>query len=681
MRLFYKLLLSFFAISIIPLFIIALLFFKKVDAIVQKDARSTLEVFTELKTGMIESFLDDCQTDLGFYSDNPTIRSSLAELDRFRTNRSNPVFIQATLSLDKQFSPLLSDHQHNRNKHLSNLPSDTNQYFGVVMLDQDGRIIYSNCERHPHILGQYSPTYGPNAYSPLAKNKILTERLTHAGKTSYALLFCEVIKGPKGAPLGAIILHVDIDNILNIINDHAVLGKTGETFLFQELPDHKPLLVPPTQTHNKKDDLMDLVQNKLSEGTHLAVATDYRKEKVLARSGATPTPHHLVAKDYRGEDVLACWKSIPMTSWGFIAEMSLSEVQKPSAQLKSYILLTVLGGLLAVALFGYILARFVSRPILNLCKGAKKIREGNLHHPIATPSKDEIGELSRIVDGARRKLLSQYINMEDEIKVKTKALSTALKKTQEKNAQLTELSDELLRSNLELDDFAYIASHDLKEPLRSISNFSSFLLEDNKDNLSEEGIRMLNVLISQSARLEAFLTALLTYSRAGREKASSVYVDMNKLVGVIRQDLDFLLHEDPSIKSEIVIETPLPTLRTDPEFVKEILMNLVSNALKYNNSHEKIVSVGYLDEYADIYNVFYVKDNGIGIEERHFEEIFKIFRRIHGRDKYGGGSGAGLTIVKKKIDALGGQIWVESSLGMGTVFYFTLGGNDHANNE
>lgn len=659
MRLFYRLLLSFFAISILPLFIVAFLFFQQVDAIIQRDARSTLEVFTELKTGMIESFLNDCQTDLEFYSNNPTIKSSLTQLNQFRTKRSNPAFIKTTLSLNRQFTPLLSNHQHLKAGHLSKRPWRTNQYFGVVLLDQTGRIIYSNGENQAQNIGQYSQIYGAEAFTKLARNKVVTEHLSQSDKNRYALLFSKIIKDNKGAPLGAIILRVDINNLFNIMNDHAALGKTGETLMFYEWPHHKPILVSPTPiTQSKKENLIGLARKTLGKNARFAIATDSR-----------------------GEKVLACWKSIPTISWGFIAKTDLTEIQAPSMQLKYFIVLTVFGILIAITLFGYLLARLVSRPILNLCEGAKKIRDGDLSYPVATTSKDEIGELSRIVDDVRRKLLSQYINMEDEIRVKTNALSTALKKTQEKNAQLIKISDELIRSNLELDDFAYIASHDLKEPLRSISNFSTFLLEDNKDRLDKEGIRMLNVLVNQSARLEGFLTALLTYSRAGREKACSQYIDMNKIVDVIRQDLDFLLHTDPSTKGDILIEVPLPTIRSDPEFVKEILMNLVSNALKYNNNHEKIVSIGYLEEYAEIQKVFYVKDNGIGIEERHFEEIFKIFRRIHGRDKYGGGSGAGLTIVKKKIEALGGQIWVESSIGFGSIFYFTLGGDDHANNQ
>lgn len=240
---------------------------------------------------------------------------------------------------------------------------------------------------------------------------------------------------------------------------------------------------------------------------------------------------------------------------------------------------------------------------------------------------------------------------------------------------LEKLSGELKRSNKELDDFAYIASHDLKEPLRSINNFSIYLIEDYKDKLDEEGVRKLNVLIDQSSRLEKFLNALLRYSRVGREKINYETVNLNDIIELVKQDLDFLLNTDNASRAQIINKN-LPTIITDQVFIKEIFMNLISNGLKYNDKKEKIITVGFMEEYSSRKNVLYVRDNGIGIKDKHFEDIFKIFKRLHGRDKYGGGTGAGLTIVKKLVEALNGNIWVESNPDTGSTFYFTLSGGN-----
>jgi chemotaxis family two-component system sensor kinase Cph1 len=124
---------------------------------------------------------------------------------------------------------------------------------------------------------------------------------------------------------------------------------------------------------------------------------------------------------------------------------------------------------------------------------------------------------------------------------------------------------------------------------------------------------------------------------------------------------------------ELRIPRRLPTVRADRARVGEIFYNLIVNAMKYNDKERKWIEVGFLDTEEGHPPVFYVRDNGIGIQAKHFDSVFRIFKRLHGRDKYGGGTGAGLTIVKKIIERHSGKIWVESTYGEGTTFYFTLG--------
>jgi light-regulated signal transduction histidine kinase (bacteriophytochrome) len=242
--------------------------------------------------------------------------------------------------------------------------------------------------------------------------------------------------------------------------------------------------------------------------------------------------------------------------------------------------------------------------------------------------------------------------------------------------QILDLAADLKRSNRDLDDFAYIASHDLKEPLRSISSFSAFLMEDYHDKLDEEGIRKLNVLISQSARLEKFLTALLQFSRVGREELRYETINPGKIIDEVKIDLDVLIASQSDHPVNILMDTKLPEINSNPYFLKEIYLNLISNGIKYNESDPKEIRLGYLQEYRNFHQVFYVADNGIGIPEKHHQEVFKIFKRLHSRDKYGGGSGAGLTIVRKMIQTMKGTIWIEPGKEKGTIFYFTLKGEE-----
>lgn len=232
---------------------------------------------------------------------------------------------------------------------------------------------------------------------------------------------------------------------------------------------------------------------------------------------------------------------------------------------------------------------------------------------------------------------------------------------------LGQMNEALNQSNKELDDFAYIASHDLREPLRGIHNFSSFILEDYYDKLDEQGKEQLNTLKMLSQRMEALIDDLLSYSRAGRSELVYQLCDLDEVVSIKLQLLDSYLKEN---KAKIIIKKTLPTIICDKIRVGEIFQNLIINAIKYNDNEEKIVIIDFQeDKYSYIFSI---EDNGIGIAKEHFENIFKIFKRLHGRDEYGGGTGIGLTLIKKIIERHRGKIWLSSEIDKGTTFYFSI---------
>ncbi|WP_339460566.1 sensor histidine kinase, partial [Nodularia spumigena] len=226
------------------------------------------------------------------------------------------------------------------------------------------------------------------------------------------------------------------------------------------------------------------------------------------------------------------------------------------------------------------------------------------------------------------------------------------------------------RSNHELDAFAYIASHDLKEPLRGIHNYSNFLIEDYADTLNEEGKNKLKTLIRLTQRMEDLIDSLLHFSRLGRVDLSMQPTDLND---VVYRSLDLLSARIEEMKVDIQIPRPLPTVYCDRVQLGEVFNNLIANSIKYNDKPEKCLEIGYIEE-PQLPITLYVRDNGIGIRDKHFEAIFRIFKRLHGPSKYGGGTGAGLTIAKKIVERHGGKIWVESTYGEGSTFYFTLQG-------
>jgi two-component system, chemotaxis family, sensor kinase Cph1 len=234
--------------------------------------------------------------------------------------------------------------------------------------------------------------------------------------------------------------------------------------------------------------------------------------------------------------------------------------------------------------------------------------------------------------------------------------------------KLGELYKSLERSHMELDAFAYVASHDLKEPLRGIHNYSRFLLEDCAEKLRPEDIEKLRAMARLTQRMEDLLDSLLHYSRVSRSELRLKRCDLNKIVSDV---LDLLSVRVAESQTDIRIPRKLPSIETDEGSTREVFSNLLSNALKYNDKTEKWIEIGF-EERDESPTVLFVRDNGIGIEPEHMDSIFMIFRRLHAPKEFGGGTGAGLTIARKIVERHGGRMWVESSPGEGSTFYFTM---------
>ncbi len=251
--------------------------------------------------------------------------------------------------------------------------------------------------------------------------------------------------------------------------------------------------------------------------------------------------------------------------------------------------------------------------------------------------------------------------------------------------QLAQANAELARSNAELDAFAYVAGHDLKEPLRGINKYAHRLLEDARASRVQDPERA-EWLLRMTVRMDTLLDALLHFSKVGRQ---SLDMEDISLGPVLVEALEMLGARLTESQVEVRVPRPLPVAHADRVRVREVFSNLISNAMKYNDKAQTWVEIGYIgavDESSTMprpvstpagareHTLFYVRDNGIGIDERHKDRIFEIFKRLHAHDAYGGGSGAGLTIARKMVEQHQGRIWFDSRLGVGSTFYFTLPG-------
>jgi two-component system sensor kinase FixL len=229
--------------------------------------------------------------------------------------------------------------------------------------------------------------------------------------------------------------------------------------------------------------------------------------------------------------------------------------------------------------------------------------------------------------------------------------------------ELAEANRTLEKVNKELRDFAHIVSHDLKAPLRSIKTLTGWISADCGEKLSEDGKQQMHLLVSRVDRMRDLIDGILQYSRLGGVKEERVPVDLN---GLVRGVVDMLA---PPSNIQITVQEGLPTLRLEPVKVGQVFQNLLSNAIKYMDKPEGRIHVACTEEAATWR--FSVADNGPGIEEKYFEKIFQMFQTLSPRDTFES-TGVGLTIVKKIVETYQGTVWVESQMGVGSTFLFTL---------
>ena len=242
-------------------------------------------------------------------------------------------------------------------------------------------------------------------------------------------------------------------------------------------------------------------------------------------------------------------------------------------------------------------------------------------------------------------------------------------KIKELNRELQDQAQKLTRSNEELEQFAYIASHDLQEPLRMVTSFLSQLEKRYNDFLDEKGKQYIYFAVDGAKRMREIILDLLEYSRIGRSDTDKVNTDLNEVVESTIKLLSATMQE----KKAVVNVQSLPTLSVYPVAIQQVFQNLISNALKYQREGvppEIYIHVNKKDDNWE----FGISDNGIGISSEYFERVFVIFQRLHTKTEYSG-TGMGLTICKKVIEQHGGKIWVKNNKNNGSTFYFTLPDN------
>ncbi len=315
------------------------------------------------------------------------------------------------------------------------------------------------------------------------------------------------------------------------------------------------------------------------------------------------------------------------------------------------------GAVVLGLLLGFALLRWVTRPLDALAAQTRAVRSGELAQAIRVDGPPEIAGLGRDVEMMRRGLVEQLAAVE--------AARGGLEQAQQR---LTAQAEELQRSNRDLEQFAYVASHDLQEPLRKVASFCQLLERRYAGQLDERADQYIAFAVDGAKRMQQLINDLLAFSRIGRRTGGRSEVELGTCLDGAMRNLSAALEETGAT----VDASSLPRVWGEKALLTALLQNLVSNAVKFRG--DQPVTVRLTCEPGDDEYVFRCSDNGIGIEPRYADRIFVIFQRLHAKDEYAG-TGIGLALCKKIVEWHGGRIWLDvdaTGMGRGTTFAWTL---------
>lgn len=315
----------------------------------------------------------------------------------------------------------------------------------------------------------------------------------------------------------------------------------------------------------------------------------------------------------------------------------------------------------AISLYTAIILFPIIPQALNL-KTTKGLEELNLK------LQQEIEENKRIQDVLRKseEKLLLVIDEKNEADAALKSAHDQLEtRVQERTEEVAQINQELFRSNADLQQFAYVASHDLQEPLRTITVYLELLELENKSKLDSEALDNLHFAVDAATRMSLLIDGLLTFSRMEKRDTEKKSISLHNVLASAVRNLESVVNKTGAV----VTHGKLPTLVADEIQMIQLFQNLLSNAFKFQKENKPEVHVDAVRKDGEW--LISMSDNGIGIDAKYVERIFTVFKRLHSREEFPG-TGIGLAVCKKIVERYGGKIWVESELGKGSIFYFTL---------
>jgi len=616
-----KLITMFLAIALIPIIFTSALMFHNYSDSLERIRLFQLQDIASYKSDKIDSYFAGLKANIKIAQSFYNIKLNLPVMAGLARVPADKQYLSAKKILDEQLRPM----------------QDVLGLYDIMLVNQVGKVVYASNPKHYRFdILKSLPGDNQKAFEEGKKEIFFSDIFKdEAEENKFAMLLTAPAFDFKGKIIGVIVFEIDTTSIYGLINDSTGLGLSGETLLGKKTGNEivylNPLKYEPDAALKKRIILGGKFGGPIQEAAQ-------------GRQG--------VGKliDYRGQRVIAAWRYIPSLDWGMVAKIDVKEAFADITSMKKLMVMVVIIIAILSGILAFSIAQSISGPIDRLTKGAEIVGSGNLSYKVGTNLKDEIGRLSRTFDKMTEDLQNTTASRDElnsEIEVRK------------------QIEEELRRSNENLEQFAYVASHDLQEPLRMMASYSSLLEKRYKSKLDSDADEFIGYIVDGAKRMQRLINDLLAYSRIGRGGKSIADIDLNFILGLVIDSLALTIEEN---KAVITVD-PMPTVPGIESDYIQLFQNLIGNAIKFRGTNIPRVHVSAKKEGGEW--LFSVKDNGIGIDPVYKERIFLIFQRLHGRDKYPG-TGIGLSICKKIVENRGGRIRVESQQDKGADFCFTI---------
>jgi len=511
---------------------------------------------------------------------------------------------------------------------------DGGEFLEVILIHpQTGQVIAATDPGEEGKFKEDRPYFLNGKTGPYIQNPYYSVSIQSIAMTASAPL-----RTPDGRLFGVLAAHLDLEEMNAIISRRTELNQTGDAYLINT----SALFV--TQPRFVTDPAV------LQRGVNTATA----KACLAGNSDVVE------ASDYRNVPAIVIYRWLPERELCLVVKMDQAEAYGPARAFGGTIAAISVVALLIAAMLAVTLARTLTRPILALQSGAARFGQGELDMRLPETSRDELGMLAR-----------EFNNMTAALAEKDAELRGYASQLEQR---VQERTTELARSNAELEQFAYVASHDLQEPLRMVASYTKLLEKRYQGRLDADADEFIGYVVDGATRMQQLINSLLDYSRVGTRGRDFAPTSSEKIIQEALANLEVSIEESAA---KITCGL-LPTVRADALQLNQLFQNLIGNAIRFRS--EKPPEIHISAELKDSNWLFSVRDNGIGMESQYFDRIFIIFQRLHTRAEYAG-TGIGLAICKKIVERHGGRIWVESEVGKGSTFFFTLPTNERSDHH